>query len=159
MEAGEGEEGRDCLLETQEESPSASAGEPSSPPANFSSSSAPLLPLGLTKVRPLSPRAWSPEDQPQARAPRPASRRGIVRPGCCPPATWRPTQPPSAFKLCWGLWSGSRKPPAALSWQFQELEGSKGGAKQEEDRERAASLSSLATESVQHLLSKRQAGR
>ena len=48
MEAGEGEEGRDCLLETQEESPSASAGEPSPPPANFSSSSAPLLPLGLT---------------------------------------------------------------------------------------------------------------
>ena len=54
MEAGEGEEGRDCLLETQEESPSASAaaGEPSPPPANFSSSSAPLLPLGLTKARP-----------------------------------------------------------------------------------------------------------
>lgn len=62
MEAGEGEEGRDCLLETQEESPSASAaaGEPSPPPANFSSSSAPLLPLGLTKARSLSPWAWCP---------------------------------------------------------------------------------------------------
>lgn len=30
MEAGEGEEGRDCLLETQEESPSAS-GQPAQP--------------------------------------------------------------------------------------------------------------------------------
>lgn len=62
MEAGEGEEGRDCLLETQEESPSASAaaGEPSPPPANFSSSSAPLLPLGLTKARPPTRRAWRP---------------------------------------------------------------------------------------------------
>lgn len=65
MEAGEGEEGRDCLLETQEESPSASTGEPSPPPANFSSSSAPFLPLGLTKALPPSPRAWSPGTSPR----------------------------------------------------------------------------------------------
>lgn len=64
MEAGEGEEGRDCLLETQEESPSASAaaGEPSPPPANFSSSSAPLLPKTprRAKARPPTRRAWRP---------------------------------------------------------------------------------------------------
>lgn len=49
MEAGDGE-GPDCLLETQDESPSASAGEPSAPPhANFSSSSAPFLSSWFSK--------------------------------------------------------------------------------------------------------------
>lgn len=54
MEAGEGEEGRDCLLETQEES-QRQASPARAPPPNFSLSSAPCLPLGLTRVLPPSP--------------------------------------------------------------------------------------------------------
>lgn len=53
MEAGEGEEGRDCLLETQEESQRQAS--PARPPLpNFSLSSAPCLPRGLTRVLPPS---------------------------------------------------------------------------------------------------------
>lgn len=103
MEAGEGggrqgrEEGPDCLLENQEESPSASAGKPSPPPANFSSSSAPFLSLCLTEGR--------------ADA---ASLRPLAQPrgGCLSP---------SAPML--GLCSCS----TSLQSHFQELEGSKPG--------------------------------
>lgn len=167
MEAGEGEEGRDCLLETQEESPSASAaaGEPSPPPRQlflkFGSTLAPRAHQGAaTEPTGLAPRDWL-----QAVASSPASRRGIVWPGCRPPATWRPTQRPSAFKLCWGLWSGSRKPPAALSWQFQELEGSEGGAQGEEGSRPEVPWSEqqltglVGTGPVQQALSKHRAGR
>lgn len=53
MEAGEGEEGRDCLLETQEESPSASS---QASPACPLQPPPPTFPqVQLTKALPLSP--------------------------------------------------------------------------------------------------------
>lgn len=108
MEAGEGEEGRDCLLETQEESQrqASPAHRPPQPlPANFSSSSAPCLPLGLTRVLPPS---LGPGTQTSLRPalPDPLPERALVQPGCLPLATWRLTQFPSVFKH-WGVWSGS----------------------------------------------------
>lgn len=82
MEAGEGEEGRDCLLETQEESPSASnQASPARPPPTFPQ-------VRLTKALPLSPGAWC-----RQTSPRPAS----LWLGGCPLATWRLIQSPSTF--------------------------------------------------------------
>lgn len=85
MEAGEGEEGRDCLLETQEESPSASSQAspacPLQPPPNFSSSSA-------HQGAATEPRAWC-----RQTSLRPAS----LQSGCCLLATWRLIQSPSTF--------------------------------------------------------------
>ena len=104
---------------------------PARPPPTFPQVRLHSCPSGSPR-RGHRPAGLAPSDWLQAVASSPASRRGIVWPGCRPPATWKPTQRPSAFKLCWGLWSGSRKPPAALSWQFQELEGSEGGAQGEE---------------------------
>lgn len=110
MEAGEGEEGRDCLLETQEESPSAS-GRPAQPTPRqlflkFGSVPAPWAHQGAAAAHTHSLRLTVASSLPEG---------ALAWPGCCPLATWRLTQSPFAFK-CWGVWSGSWEPPASLAW-------------------------------------------
>lgn len=77
MEAGEGEEGRDCLLETQEESPSAS-GRPAQPAPRqlflkFGSLPAPWAHQGTATES----KGLAHTDQSQVGSPSLASRRGI----------------------------------------------------------------------------------
>lgn len=115
MEAGEGEEGRDCLLETQEESPSAS-GRPAQPtprqlflkfgsvPAPWAHQGAATEPKGQAHTASL--RLTVASSLPEG---------ALAWPGCCPLATRRLTQSPFAFRCC-GVWSGSQEPPASLSW-------------------------------------------
>lgn len=55
---GRGRRADTVYLKPKKKVPAPAAGQPSPPPANFSSSSAQCLPLGLTRVLPPSPRAW-----------------------------------------------------------------------------------------------------
>lgn len=105
MEAGEGEEGRDCLLETQEESQRQASPARAPPPQLFLKFGSLPTP-GAHQGAATKPRAWHARTSLRPALPDLLPEGALVWPGCCPLATGRRTQSPSASER-WGVWSGS----------------------------------------------------
>lgn len=123
MEAGEGEEGRDCLLETQEESQQQASPARTPPPATFPQVRLLACPLGSVGCC-HGAQGLAHTEQPQAGSPRPSSGRGPGSAWLLPIGSQETDSVSPCLGVCGQAPRSLRRP---FSGSFVELEGSRGG--------------------------------